>query len=242
MVLSPQIAYFKITRYVNVSYMTILIIEDEKKLVGILKRALKGERYSVEVAYDGKEGLEKALKNNYSLILLDVMLPGKDGFALCKELRKHQVHTPIIMLTAKGSAEDRVAGLDAGADDYLVKPFGLDELFARIRAVLRRRKTMDSDITKIADLEMNKKKHEVKRAGKVVPLTPKEYKLLETLLSNQGEAIDRRKLIDNAWGPEFEETNNELNVHIRYLRKKIDGDRERALIHTIRGIGFVIKE
>ena len=141
-----------------------------------------------------------------------------------------------------GQDRVEVAGLDAGADDYLIKPFGLDELFARIRAVLRRRKTIDSEITKIADLEMDKKKHEVKRAGKVVALTPKEYKLLETLLSNQGEAIERRKLIDNAWGPEFEETNNELNVHIRYLRKKIDGDREKALIHTIRGIGFVIKE
>ena len=222
--------------------MTILIIEDEKKLVGILKRALKGERYSVDVAYDGIEGMEKALKNNYSLILLDVMLPGKDGFALCKELRKRNVHTPIIMLTAKGGAEDRVAGLDAGADDYLIKPFGLDELFARIRAVLRRRKTIDSDVTKIADLEMDKKKHDVKRAGEVVPLTPKEYKLLETLLSNQGEAIDRRRLIDNAWGPEFEETNNELNVHIRYLRKKIDGDRSKPLIQTIRGVGFVLKE
>lgn len=222
--------------------MTILIIEDERKLVGILKRALKSERYSVEVAYDGREGLEKALKRNYSLILLDVMLPEMDGFAVCRELRKHEVHTPVIMLTAKGSAEDRVAGLDAGADDYLIKPFGLDELFARIRAVLRRRKTVDSEITKIADIEMDKKKHEVTRAGKVVSLTPKEYKLLEILLSNHGEAINRRRLIDNAWGPEFEETNNELNVHIRYLRKKIDGDRDKPLIRTIRGIGFVLKE
>lgn len=222
--------------------MTILIIEDEKKLVGILKRALKSERYSVEVAYDGKEGLEKALKRNYSLILLDVMLPELDGFTVCKELRNHDVHTPVIMLTAKGSTEDRVAGLDAGADDYLIKPFGLDELFARIRAVLRRRKTVDSEITRIADIEMDKKKHEVTRAGKLISLTPKEYKLLETLLSNQGEAIDRRRLIDNAWGPEFEETNNELNVHIRYLRKKIDGDRELPLLKTVRGIGFVLKE
>ena len=220
--------------------MTILIIEDEKKLVGILKRALKSERYSVDVAYDGTEGMAKALKNNYSLILLDVMLPGKDGFALCKELRKRQVQTPIIMITAKGGAEDRVAGLDSGADDYLIKPFGLDELFARIRAVLRRRKTIDSDITKIDDLEMDKKKHEVRRAGKVVPLTPKEYKLLETLLTNQGEAVERRRLIDNAWGPE--ETHNELNVHIRYLRKKIDADRVKPLIHTIRGVGFAIRE
>ena len=221
--------------------MTILIIEDENKLLAILKRALKSERYSVEVAYTGKDGLEKALKRNYSLIILDVMLPDMDGFSVCKKLRKSQIHTPVIMLTAKGSAEDRVAGLDAGADDYLVKPFGLDELFARIRAVLRRRSTVDSEITKVADIKMDKKSHEVTRAGEVLALTPKEYKLLEILLSNHGEAIERRRLIDKAWGPEFEETNNELNVHIRYLRKKIDGDRVVPLIQTIRGIGFVLK-
>lgn len=225
-----------------INYMSILIIEDEKKLVSILKRALKGERYSVEVAYDGKQGFDKAMKNDYSLILLDVMLPKKDGFAVCRELRKHQIHTPIIMLTARGSSEDRVAGLDVGADDYLVKPFGLNELFARIRAVLRRRKTTDSDIVKIADLTMDRKKHEVTRAGKVILLTPKEYKLLDALLSNHGEAINRRKLIDSAWGPEFEETNNELNVHIRYLRRKIDENTNKPLIYTVRGIGFALKE
>lgn len=225
-----------------INHMAILIIEDEKKLVSILKRALKSERYSVEVAYDGQEGLAKAIKNDYSLILLDIMLPKKDGLAVCKELRQHQIHAPIIMLTAKGSAEDRVAGLDVGADDYLIKPFGLNELFARIRAVLRRRKTTDSDIMRVADLVMDKKKHEVTRAGKVIPLTPKEYKLLDTLLSNHGEAINRRKLIDSAWGPEFEETSNELNVHIRYLRRKIDGNKNKPLIHTIRGVGFTLKE
>ncbi len=222
--------------------MPILIIEDEKKLSSILKRALKSERYSVDVAYTGKAGLEKALKKNYSLILLDVMLPEMDGFEVCKELRKNQIHTPVIMLTAHGDSENRIVGLDAGADDYLIKPFGLDELFARIRAVLRRGKTVDSEITKVADIEMDKKSHEVTRAGNVVPLTPKEYKLLEMLLSNRGEAIARRRLIDKAWGPDFEETNNELNVHIRYLRKKIDGDRVPPLIQTIRGIGFVLKE
>ena len=222
--------------------MAILIIEDEKKLVDILKIALKGERYSVDVAYDGEEGLLKAMKNNYSLILLDIMLPKKDGLAICRELRERQIHTPIIMLTARGSVDDRVVGLNAGADDYLIKPFGLTELFARIRAVLRRRKTTDSDITKIADLVMDKKKHEVTRSGKVVNLTPKEYKLLDVLLTNRGEAINRQKLIDHAWGPDFKETNNELNVHIKYLRRKIDGDRDKPLIQTIRGVGFVLKE
>src|SRR3989344_7220950 len=223
-------------------YMAVLIIEDEKKLMDILKIALKGERYSVDVAYDGKEGLEKAMKNHYSLILLDIMLPKKDGFAICRYLREHQIHTPIIMLSARGSVEDRVIGLDAGADDYLIKPFGLNELFARIRAVLRRRKNTESDITKVANLIMDKKKHEVTRAGIVIPLTPKEYKLLDTLMTNTGEAINRRKLIDHAWGPDFKETNNELNVHIRYLRTKVDGGKNKPLIHTVRGAGFVLKE
>ena len=223
-------------------YMSILIIEDEKKLVNILKTALKGELYSVDAAYDGEEGLQKAMKNNYALILLDIMLPKKDGIMVCRELRALGIHTPIIMLTARGSAEDKVIGLDVGADDYLVKPFGLEELFARIRAVLRRRKSTTSDVVKIADLVMDKKKHEVTRAGKVIPLTPKEYKILDTLLSSHGEALQRRTLIDHAWGPEFVEANNELNVHIKYLRTKIDGEGTKPLIHTIRGVGFVLKE
>lgn len=222
--------------------MAILIIEDEKKLVDILKKALKGERYSVDVAYSGEEGLEKAIANTYSAILLDVMLPGKDGFAVAKELRAKQVHTPIIMLTARTVTNDRIAGLDAGADDYLTKPFELDELFARIRAVLRRPKTTDSDIVTAGDLSMDRKKHEVTRAGKVIDLTPKEYKLLNALLTHKGEAVDREKLISSAWGPSFKESGNELNVHIRYLRKKISGKKSSSLVRTVRGVGFTIKE
>lgn len=225
--------------------MTILIIEDEKKLSDILKRALKAERYSVDVAFDGEEGLTKATKNNYGFIILDIMLPKKDGIEVCKELRAQHIHTPILMLTARGTVDDRVVGLDAGADDYLIKPFGINELFARIRAVLRRRKTTDANTASLADLVLDRKKHEVTRGGKVVPLTPKEYKLLDTLLSSPGEAIPRRVLIDHAWGPDFKESNNELNVHIRYLRTKVDGigkTKHKPLIHTIRGVGFVIKE
>ncbi len=221
--------------------MPILIIEDEKKLSDILKIALKGERYSVDTAFDGEEGLAKAKKNEYSLILLDIMLPKKDGFAVCKELRDSQIHTPIIMLTARGGTDDRVKGLDFGADDYLIKPFDISELFARIRTVKRRRKIADSDILKIADVVMDRKKHEVVRAGKVIPLTPKEYKLLNVLISHPGEAINRKRLIDSAWGPGFKEATNELNVHIRYLRRKIDGGKNKPLIHTIRGVGFVLK-
>ena len=222
--------------------MPILIIEDEKKLVDILKIALKGQRYSVDVAYDGKTGLEKAMKNNYSLILLDIMLPKMDGFTICKELRAHHIHTPIVMLTARGTIEDRVKGLDLGADDYLIKPFGLVELFSRIRAVLRRQKITESDIIKVSNLVMDKKKHEVTRGGVIINLTPKEYKLLDTLISNKGEAVNRQKLIEHAWGPDFKETNNELNVHIKYLRNKIDSKKNKPLIYTIRGVGFVLKE
>ena len=222
--------------------MLVLVIEDEVKLSNLLTRALKSERYSVDTALDGEEGLEKALKNEYGMIILDIMLPKKDGLTICKELRARQIHTPIIILTARSTQEDRILGLDLGADDYLLKPFGLEELFARMRAVLRRRKIADSDIKKVDTLVLDKKKHEVTRGGRRVELTPKEYKLLDTLISNTGEAIKRRQLIDQAWSPTFEETNNELNVHMRYLRKKIEGGKEKKLIYTIRGVGFVIKE
>lgn len=222
--------------------MSILIVEDEKKLSDILKQALKAQRFAIDVTDNGETAVEKAKKNAYSMILLDIRLPKKDGFTVCREIRKLQIQTPIIMLTALGSTEDRIAGLDAGADDYLIKPFSLEELFARIRAVMRRRRTTDSDIRKIADLVMDKKKHEVTRGGKVIPLTPKEYMLLDMLLSNHGEAISRQRLINSAWGPEFVEKNNELNVHMKYLRTKIDGPSKNPLIHTIRGVGFVLKE
>ena len=222
--------------------MSILIVEDDKKLSDILKKALKSERYSVDTAFDGDEALEKAMKNTYTMILLDILLPKKDGFAVCKEIRERQIHTPIIMLTARGSIEDRVEGLDIGADDYMIKPFGTNELFARIRSVLRRRKTTDSDIKKVRDLVLDNKKHEVTRTGKVISLTPKEYKLLDFLITHKGEAIKRRQLIDYAWGPDFIEKNNELSVHIKYLRTKIEKDNKKPLIETIRRVGFVLKE
>lgn len=222
--------------------MTILIIEDEVKLAEILEKSLKLEHYSVDTAFDGDSGLDKALKNNYDLIILDIMLPKKDGIDVCKELRSHHVQTPIIMLTARGTVEDRVLGLNIGADDYLVKPFGINELFARIRAVLRRRKTTDEDVLVLRDLVFDRVKHEVMRSGKKIELTPKEYKLLDILLLHKGEAMTRNKLIQAVWGPEFKESGNELNVHIRYLRRKIDLEGLKPIIHTIRGMGFSAKE
>ncbi|MDD4988984.1 MAG: response regulator transcription factor [Candidatus Pacebacteria bacterium] len=222
--------------------MTILIIEDDKQLSDILKKALKSERYSVDTAFDGEIGYEKALTGKYSLIILDIMLPKRDGMEICYELRANLVHTPIIMLTARSMVEDRVAGLDLGADDYLVKPFGMSELIARIGALLRRKEKVDVTILKVADITFDNQKHEVKRAGKLTPLTLKEYRLLFILLSHKGEVLTRRQLLDEAWGPEFEEKNNELNVHMKYLRNKVDSNRKIPLIRTIRGVGFSLKE
>jgi len=222
----------------NKNHMTILVVEDEKKLAEIIRKTLVGERYSVDLAYDGATGLKKAIENQYGLIILDIMLPKKDGLEVCRELRARHVHTPIIMLTARAAIEDKVKGLDIGADDYVTKPFGLDELCARIRAVLRRRKTTESLTLKVADLVMDTKKHEVTRAGKVIALTPKEYRLLDMLLRHNGEALTRRQLIDVAWNHDFKETNNDLNVHMRYLRSKIDTKGKRPLIHTVRGVGY----
>ena len=196
----------------------------------------------MDTALDGLEGLNKALKNNYDLIVLDLMLPKKDGMEVCKELRKRGIHSPIIMLTARGVLEDRVQGLDIGADDYLMKPFEMSELFARIRAILRRRKTTDSLILKVGDLVVDTKAHEVTRAGKKLSLTPKEYKILDTLIRHKGEAITRQHLIVEAWGPDFKEENYELNVHIRYLRTKVDKGYKKELIKTIRGVGYALKE
>jgi DNA-binding response OmpR family regulator len=222
--------------------MNILIIEDERKLVDILKKALKSERYLYDVAYDGADGLEKALKGNYSLIILDLSLPKKDGLDVCKELRAKQIHTPVIILTARGVVEDRVKGLDVGADDYLLKPFSLDELFARIRAVLRRRKVSEGVVLSFADLMLDTKKHQVTRSGKPLLLTPKEYRLLETLLRNKDQALTRSQLIEETWGKDAKNIDLELNVHMRYLRRKVDTGRKVSLIQTVRGVGYSLRE
>jgi DNA-binding response OmpR family regulator len=222
--------------------MAILVVEDERKLSDILKTALTSEKYAVDTAYDGEDGLDKAMKNSYDVIVLDIMLPKKDGIEVCRELRKNQIQTPIIMLTARATLQDRVGGLDVGADDYLTKPFGIEELLARIRALSRRRKTTDSLILKVADLVLDPKRHEVTRAGKTVALTPKEYRLIELLMRNHGRALTRQELINAAWGPHFKETNNDLNVHMRYLRRKVDHSPLKPLIHTVRGVGYIVRE
>lgn len=219
--------------------MNILLIEDDKKLVKNLRKALEIEGYNVVVAYDGIAGFRKGLNTKHDLIILDLMLPKKDGVEICKELRKHNVQIPIIMLTAKDSPHDRVLGLDSGADDYLVKPFGLPELFARLRSLARRRKTTDRPILRISNLVLNPSTREVKRGRKSIHLTPKEYKLLEYLLRNANKALTRMELIARLW--KLKPKGNELDVHIRYLRKKVDDGYSKKLIHTVKSVGYKIK-
>ena len=222
--------------------MKILIIEDEQGLRESIEEYFTEAGNICETASDYATALSKINIYRYDCILLDITLPGGNGIDLLRTVKDHNYSDGVLIISAKNSLDDKLEGLDLGADDYLVKPFGLKELFSRIRAVLRRRKITEPDIVKVANLVMDKKKHEVTRAGILIHLAPIEYKLLDTLISNKGEAISRKRLIEHAWGPDFKEANNELNVHIKYLRNKIDGKKNKPLIHTIRGIGFVLKE
>lgn len=222
--------------------MAILLVEDERSFAQALKKGLEIEHYSVDVAYDGDEGLRKGTQKDYDIIMLDLMLPKMDGIEVCKELRRRNVQTPIIMITARDRLEDRVEGLDSGADDYLVKPFDFDELLARTRSLLRRKKTTAPVVLKIADLELNPATHEVKRAGKIISITPKEYELLDYLMRYPNRAITRQQLLEHIWQSETDKSGNTVDVHIRYLRRKIDDGYDKKLIHTVRGAGYKIKD
>lgn len=221
--------------------MTILIIEENKKIAVALKKALQKERYGTDIAATGMEGSRKAMTGMYDLVLLSLNLPDIDGTTVARELRVKEVETPIIVVTERTSMEEKVSLLEH-VDDYVTKPFNLDELLARVRAVLRRKKTRDAPVIKMADLVLDDGKHELTRAGIVVPLTPKEYRLLSVLMRRKGEALSRRQLLNVAWNPQFEETNHELSVHMRYLRRKIDDKRKKPLIRTIRGVGYTMRE
>ncbi len=221
--------------------MRILIIEDDVSFMKNLKRALELEGHEVDTAYDGVVGLKKAIRNMNDAIILDLMLPKKDGLQVCRELRDAKIATPIIMLTARGLLDDRVMGLDSGADDYLIKPFGFEELSARLRSLFRRRKTiLEPAILKIADIIFNPAIHEITRNGKTLPLAPKEYKLLYYFLRNQRRVIPREELIAYLW--KSKPKGNDLDVHIRYLRKKIDNGRKEKLIRTVKSVGFQIRD
>lgn len=221
--------------------MIILIVEDEYKIASFIKKGLEMEHYTTELSFDGEDALKKIEVNDYDLIILDILLPKKDGFEVAREIRNQKIPTPILVLTAKESTEDKVKGLDAGADDYLVKPFAFEELLARIRSLLRREKKVKETSLKIADLILDPSSHEVKRGNKTINLTSKEYRILEYLMRHPNQVCTRTMLTEHIWGYNFDKQSNIIDVYLAYLRRKIDRNHPQKLIHTVRGIGYKIK-
>ena len=219
----------------------ILIIEDDPAILKLLQRGLAYEGYLVDIATDGRSGLNQSRDRHPDLVILDWMLPGMDGLEVCRRLRTGG-SLPILILTAKDTIQDRVQGLDAGADDYLVKPFNLDELLARIRALLRRTQTERIQVYKFADLTMDTSSRQVTRGERLVHLTAKEYELLELFLRHTRQVLTREVIFDRVWGYDFGGESNVLEVYIRYLRQKLEAGDEPRLIHTVRGVGYVLRE
>ncbi len=222
------------------SSMKILLIEDEAGIANMIRRGLTDASYVVETAADGKTGLEMAQSNAYALVILDLMLPKMDGWQVCEELRACRNRVPVLMLTARDNVEDRVKGLDLGADDYLPKPFDFQELLARVRALIRRDRIHRSRTIRIADLEMDTAQHRVTRAGAEVKLSHREYELLEALASNEGKVLTREAIQERIWMNE-ERFSNTVDVYIRMLRKKIDADHVQKLIQTVHGVGYTLR-
>lgn len=222
--------------------MRILVVEDHPTVSAFIVKGLREELYAVDLAEDGKEGLYLAQMESYDLIIQDIMLPKVNGLKAIKTLRASGIKVPIIALTARSSLEDRIDGLDAGADDYLCKPFAFAELLARIRAILRRDSSSVESILRFQDLEMNPLSHEVHRASQLITLTAKEYSLLEYFLRNIGRVLSRTLIMEHVWDMNFDTETNVVDVYIRMLRKKIDLDFDTQLIHTVRGVGYVMGE
>ena len=222
--------------------MKILVVEDEKKVASFLKKGLEQEYYAVDVAFDGKSGLDLALVEDYDLIMLDIMLPLVDGITVLKEIRKVKSDIPVLMLTAKGNIEDRVDGLDSGADDYLPKPFAFEELLARVRALIRRKDKVKQLVLSANDLQLDTQTHKVLRGNNEIILTPKEYSILEYLMRNKNHVVSRIKLTEHVYEYQFDPDTNVIDVYINKLRNKIDKTSDRPLLQTIRGIGYMIKE
>jgi two-component system copper resistance phosphate regulon response regulator CusR len=221
--------------------MHILIIEDEKKTGAFIRKGLTEENYTVDVSENGRDGLDLALNREYDLILLDVMLPGIDGWEVLKRLRDRGKETPVLMLTVLSEVEDRVKGLELGADDYLTKPFAFSELLARIQTILRRGPVRTPEVLRVGDLEIDFMAHRVTRAGKRIDLTPKEFALLSLLARRSGEVLSRTRIGERIWDIGFESDTNVVDVHMRRLRMKVDDPFETKLIHTVRGIGYVLE-
>ena len=222
--------------------MRLLVVEDNKKLAGYLKNSLTNEGYSVDLALDGNEADRYISMNEYDLIVLDIMLPGKDGVTVCKEMRQKKNSTPILFLTAKGETDDKVNGLDSGGDDYLVKPFELSELFARVRALIRRPKGKVNEILKYKDIELNPKTHEVVVRKKQISLTLKEFQVLQYLIVSKGLAVTRAQIIDHCWDMAYDSFTNSVDVYIKRLRKKLSPNNYDKYIKTIRGVGYKLEE
>ena len=223
----------------TIEEMRILLAEDDARVAGFLAKGLREGAYAVDLAQDGEEAVYLASVNEYDLIILDVMLPVKDGHAVCRELRGGGVRVPILMLTARGSVDDRVAGLDSGADDYLTKPFDFKELLARLRALLRRSAVFRPPVVRAGDLSMNTANHAVARAGRPITLTAKEYALLEFLMLNQDRVVGREQIAQHVWDENFDPFSNVIDVYIKRLRAKLDAGASRRLIHTRRGEGYL---
>ena len=222
--------------------MRILVAEDERDMNRIICRKLKAEGYGVDSCFDGGETLDYINMTSYDLILLDIMMPVKNGYEVLKEIRKNGNKTPVLFLTAKDTVEDKVNGLNLGADDYIVKPFHFEELMARIRAVIRRNYGETTNILKIADLTLNTASHSVQRGRKDIELSAKEFAILEYMMQNKGIVLTREKLEEHIWNYDYQGASNMIDVYIRYIRLKVDKDFETKLIHTVRGVGYVLKE
>lgn len=223
--------------------MQVLLVEDEPSVASMLNKGLGEEGYQVTVAPDGKLGLQLATDNQYSIIILDVMLPGINGLELCRQLRSRNILTPILMLTALATTDNVVTGLDAGADDYITKPFKFKELSARLRSLARRRPPMEQEkLLKLDDLEMNLTARTVTRFGQSISLTATEYRLLEYLMKNKGRVVSRLDVLEHVWGIDFNMGTNVVDVYVNYLRKKIERKEAGKLIHTVIGMGYCMKE
>lgn len=220
--------------------MRVLVVEDEHRIANAIKKGLVQEGYAADVAYTGLDGYDLAITEDYDLIILDLMLPEKDGITFCKELRREKKHTPILILTAKGQISDKVGGLDSGADDYLTKPFAFEELLARVRALIRRPQKTHGDILTVEDLQLNTLTFEVKRNSKIIPLSSKEFSLLEYLMRNAGKILTKDQITAHVWNYDADILPNTIEVYIKKLRNKIDRPSQKniQLIQTLRGFGY----
>jgi two-component system copper resistance phosphate regulon response regulator CusR len=227
--------------YLKEEVMRILVVEDERRIADFVARGLKEEHYAVDIAYDGEQGLYLAEINPYDLMIFDIMLPKYEGVDMCRQLRSKKINTPILMLTARAAVKDKVTGLNAGADDYLTKPFSFEELLARVKVLLRRPTVNKTSVLKVADLELNQLNHEVKRSGKAVVLTAKEFALLEYFMLHVDQVISRSMISEHVWNEQFDSMTNVIDVHIRNLRNKVDDGFKKKLIHTLRGSGYMLK-